>query len=132
MLFDILRQLLLLPPGEPSARVRYRRWAAFVHPRELVRQRNAERFHIGASGSTWILQLRLELEGGCPNVRIEKEQSWPEVDLGKAKFGQQRTQRVDVEEGAAQQGTRFLPAIEPVPRRNESHPPIPLATVRPR
>ena len=79
-----------------------------------------------------MFQLRLELQGGCPKIRIEKEQPWPEVDLSKAQFGQQRTPRVDIEEGAAQQAARFLPAIEPVARRNESHLPIPLATGGPR
>ncbi len=37
-----------------------------------------------------------------------------------------------LQERAARQGTRFLPTIEPVPRRNESHLAIPLATGGPR
>jgi hypothetical protein len=40
--------------------------------------------------------------------------------------------RHGLQERAARQGTRFLPTIEPVPRRNESHLAIPLATGGPR
>ena len=47
MLFDMLRQLLLLPVREPSARVPRERGGILVHARELMRQGDTERFHIG-------------------------------------------------------------------------------------
>src|SRR5262249_56201743 len=97
MLFDILRELVLLAAGEPSARVRRERWDILVHARELMRQRDAECFDIGLLGSTRILQLRLQLQRSFPDSKIEKEQTWLEFDFGEAKFGaEQWTQRVDV------------------------------------
>src|SRR5262249_33826804 len=105
MLFDILRQLLLLPVREPSARVRRERRGILVHARELMRQGDAQRFDIGLLGSTRILQLRLQLQRSFPDIDIEKEQAWLEFDFGETKFGaEQRTQRVNVEECAASQG----------------------------
>jgi hypothetical protein len=50
MLLDILRQLLSLPPGEPPMLVRFKRGATLVQPHQLVRQRDAEHFDIGALG----------------------------------------------------------------------------------
>src|SRR6185437_15335285 len=96
---------------------------------ELVRQGDAERVHIDALGSAWMLELRLELQHGRPNVAVEEEQSRPEVDFGEAELGEQRAARVDVEERAAQQAARFLPAVEPAPRRDERHLVIPFAAV---
>src|SRR5262249_40831174 len=52
VLFDILRQLLLLPVREPSARVRRERRGILVHARELMRQDDAQRFDIGPGTDT--------------------------------------------------------------------------------
>ena len=87
MLFDILRQLLLLPEREPSARVRRERGGILVHARELVRQGDTQRFDIGLLGSTRTRQLRLQLQRCFPDVRIKEEQTWLEFDLGESKFG---------------------------------------------
>ena len=37
-----------------------------------------------------MLQLRLELQDGCPDIGIEKEQVWLELDFGKTKLGVRR------------------------------------------
>src|SRR5262245_1045335 len=79
-----------------------------------------------------MLELRLELQHGRPNVAVEEEQSRPEVDFGKAELGEQRAARVDVEERAAQQAARFLPAVEPAPHGDKRHLVIPFAAVRSR
>jgi hypothetical protein len=89
MLLDILRQLLSLPPGEPPMLVRFKRGAALVQPHQLVRQRDAEHFDIGALGLARMLQLRLELQDGCPDIGIEKK-VWLELDSGKTKLGVRR------------------------------------------
>src|SRR5262245_56995227 len=68
MLFDKLRQLFLMPSGEPSAHARRRRCPTVVHLRELVRQGNTERFHIGPLRSAWMLQLTVVFDpcgSGC-------------------------------------------------------------------
>src|SRR6516164_8265554 len=130
MLFDILPQLLLLPVREASARVRRERRSILVHARELMRQGDTQRFDIGLLRSTRILQLRLQLQRSFPDIDIEKEQAWLEFDFGETKFGaEQRTQRVNVEECAASQGARLLPAIEPVSGRDEAHPAAPHPTI---
>jgi hypothetical protein len=89
MLLDILRQLLSLPPGEPPCWSPSSADAALVQPHQLVRQRDAEHFDIGALGLA-MLQLRLELQDGCPDIGIEKEQVWLELDFGKTKLGVRR------------------------------------------
>jgi hypothetical protein len=48
--------------------------------RELMGQGDAERFDIGLLGSTRILQLRLQLQRSFPDIKIEKEQTWPEFE----------------------------------------------------
>src|SRR5215470_1062294 len=115
---------------EPSAGVRRERRCILVHARELMRQGDAECIDIGLLGSTRILQLRLQLQRSFPDIEIEKEQAWLEFDFGETKFGaEQRTQRIDVKECAARQGTRLLPAIEPVSARDEAHPAAPRPAI---
>src|SRR5215469_8157634 len=132
MRVDVLGQFLLLPGGQPSAQLRVGDRTAVIHANELVRQGDAERVHIDALGSAWMLELRLELQRGRPNVAVEEEQSWTEIDVGEAELGEQRAARVDVEERAAQQAARLLPAVEAVASRHERHLAIPLAAARPR
>ena len=62
MLLDILRQLLSLPPGELPMLVRFKRGAALVQPHQLVRQRDAEHFDIGALGSDGCCSCALSLK----------------------------------------------------------------------
>src|SRR5215469_15744063 len=132
MRVDVLGQFLLLPGGQPSAQLRVGDRTAVIHANELVRQGDAERVHIDALGSAWMLELRLELQRGRPNVAVEEEQSGPEVDLGKAELGEQRAGGIYIDERAAQQAARFLPAVEAAARRDERHLAIPLAAARPR
>ena len=73
MLLDILRQLLSPSPGGSPMLVRFKRGAALVQPHQLVRQRDAE-----------------QLQDGCPDIGIEKEQVWLEIDFGKTKLGVRR------------------------------------------
>src|SRR5262249_49936527 len=95
---DISGQLLLLPGGQPSAQLRVGGRTAVIDAHELVRQGDAERVHIDALRSAWMLELRLELQRGRPNVAVEEEQSGTEIDVGEAEIGEQRAAWVDVEE----------------------------------
>src|SRR4249920_3625139 len=76
MLLDVLRQLVLLPAGQPAAQLVRRQRAAVVHARKLMRERDAERLDVSALRPARI-ELRLELDDGRPEIGVEEEQARP-------------------------------------------------------
>src|ERR1700752_3515102 len=80
-----------------------------------------------------VLDHRLELESGLPEIAIVKEQARLEFDLVKPQRGiGERPARIDVEVGCTRQYARPLPSAEVVPGGNESQLVREIAQGRPR
>src|SRR6201988_4498394 len=80
-----------------------------------------------------VLDRRLELESGLPEIAIVKEQARLEFDLLKPQRGTGgRPARIDVEVGCPRQYARHLPSAEVVPGGNESQLVREIAQGRPR
>src|SRR4030088_3755722 len=80
-----------------------------------------------------VLDQRLELESGLPEIAIVKEQARLELDLvePQRRIGE-RPARIDVEIGCAGQRTRGLPPAEVMAGRNEGQLLREIAQGRPR
>jgi hypothetical protein len=69
-----------------------------------VRQRDTERFGVLPVHRARVLDLRLELESGLPEIAIVKEQARLELDLAEPQRGiGERPARIDVEIGCTRQ-----------------------------
>ena len=131
VLLDVLRNLLLLPAGEPASNVLPFGSGAVVETQQLVHHHDAERLGILALIDTRILGLRLELGGCLPQVLVEEEQTRLELPFGKTQLGvDQWAAWIDVEVGDARQHPRLLPAEKPVAGGNEAQLPAEIVQGR--
>src|ERR1700687_1299052 len=121
MLLDIGGQPLLLPGCKAATIDRLAACSATVDVNEFVRQHDAERFGVLPEHRSRVLDLRLELKSGVPEIAIVKEQARLELDLAEPqrRIGE-RPARIDVEIGCARQHARSLPSAEGMTGRNES------------
>src|SRR5260370_21315214 len=83
MLLDIGGHPLLLPAGKAAATNRLATCTVTIDAYELVRQHDAERFGVLPVHRTRVLDLRLELKSGLPEIAIVEEQTRLELDLVK-------------------------------------------------
>src|SRR3982075_380164 len=133
VLLDIGGHPLLLPGRKAATTDRLAERSATVDANELVRQRDAERFGVLPVHRARVLDLRLELESGLPEIAIVKEQARLELDLAEPERGiGERTARIDVEIGCTRQRARSLRSVEIVPGRNEGQLLREIAQGRPR
>src|SRR6266436_2517591 len=120
MLLDIGGHPLLLPGRKAATTDRLAERSATVDANELVRQRDAERFGVLPVHRARVLDLRLELESGLPEIAIVKEQARLELDLAEPQRGiGEGPARIDVEIRCARQRARSLPSAEVMPGRYE-------------
>src|SRR5882757_5049713 len=121
VLLDIGGHPLLLPGRKAATTDRLAERSATVYANELVRQRDAERFGVLPVHRARVLDLRLELESGLPEVAIVKEQARLELDLAEPQRGiGERSARIDIEKGYTRQHARSRPCAEFMPGRNEA------------
>src|SRR5712671_5886993 len=80
MLLDIGGHPILLPGRKAATIDRLAACSATVDANELVRQHDAERFGVLPLPRARVLDQRIELEGGLPEVAIVKEQTRLELD----------------------------------------------------
>src|SRR6267378_128864 len=120
MLLDIGGHPLLLPGRKAATTDRLAERSATVDANELVRQRDAERFGVLPVHRARVLDLRLELESGLPEIAIVKEQARLELDLAEPQRGiGERPARIDAKMGYTRQHARSLPSVEVMPGRDE-------------
>jgi len=94
--------------------------AVAIEANELARQHDADRFGVLRLHRARILDQRLQLESGLPEIAIVKEQARLEFDLAEPQRGiGERPARIIVEIGRARQRARSLPSAEVMPGRNE-------------
>src|SRR5712664_2173629 len=118
-LLDIGGHPLFLPGRKAATIDRLTECSAAVDANELVRQHDAERLGV-LPGRARVIDLRLELESGLPEIAIVKEQARLELDLAEPQRGiDERPARIDVEIGCARQRARFLPSAKSMPGRYE-------------
>src|ERR1700751_2922109 len=121
VLLDLGDHPLLLPGRKAATTDRLVEFRITVDANELIRQHDAQRFGVLPMHRVLVLDHRLELESGLPEIAIVKEQPWLEFDLLKPQRGiGERPSRIDVEVGCARQYARHLPSAEVVPGGNES------------
>src|ERR1700757_1438364 len=133
MLLDIGGHPLLLPARKAATTDRLLGIRVTVDSNELMRQHDAERFGVLPMHRVRVLDHRLELESGLPEVAIVEEQARLEFDILKPERGiGERPTRIDVEVGCTRQYARPLPSAEVVPGGNESQLVREIAQGRPR
>src|ERR1700752_4002581 len=120
MLLDIGGHPLLLPARKAATTDRLVELCVTVDSNELMRQHDAERFGVLPMHGVRVLDHRLELESGLPEIAIVKEQARLEIDLLKPQRGiGERPARVEVEVGCRRQYAGSLPSAEVLPGGNE-------------
>jgi hypothetical protein len=128
VLLNELGHLFPLPAGKAAPKALGFQ-ATALKPYELVNQHGAERLGIGRR--PLILDLRFQLERGLPDVVVEKEQPRSELDLREPQLRVgERGVGIDLEERAAREHPRILPAVKPVAGGNEAQPATELALGR--
>src|SRR4029077_1677823 len=106
MLLDVGGHPLLLPGRKAATTDRLVEFRVTVDANELMRQRDAERFGVLPMHLVCVLDHRLELESGLPEITIVKEQARLEFDLLKPQRGiGERAPRIDVKNASARQMT---------------------------
>src|SRR3979411_616830 len=129
----ILRHSFLLPARKTAAADRPAACSVTVDANEFVRQHDAKRLSVLPVHRARIIDLRLELESGLPEIAIVKEQARLELDLAEPERGiGERTARIDVEIGCTPRRARALGSVEIVPGRNEGQRLREIAQGRPR
>src|SRR5882724_2571447 len=119
-LLDIRRHLVLLPGRKAATTDWPADCAVTIEANELMRQHDAEGFGVLRLHRARILDQRLQLESGLPEISIVKEQARLELDLDEPQRGiGERPARIDVEIGCTRQRARSLPSAEVMPGRNE-------------
>src|SRR5712691_10232479 len=81
MLLDIGGHPLLLPARKAAATGTPAECSVTIDTNEFMRQRDAKHFAILPGHRVRVLNQRLQLESGLPEIAIEKEQSRLEFDL---------------------------------------------------
>src|SRR6266702_4568347 len=133
MLLDIGGHPLLLPGSKAATTDRLVGFRATVDANELMCQHYAERFGVLPMRRVRVIDHRLELESGLPEIPIVKEQARLEFDLLKPQRGiGERSARINVEVGCVRQCARSLPSVEVAPGGNESQLVSEIAQGRPR
>src|SRR6266436_9889735 len=133
MLLDIGRHPLPLPGRKAATTDRSAESTVIVDANELVSQHDAERFGVLPGHRARVLDLRLELESGLPEIAIVKEQSRLEFDLLEPQCGiGEKPTRIDVEVCCTRQCARSLPSAEVMPGGNKSQLVREIAQGRPR
>src|ERR1700758_2960133 len=87
MLLDVGGHSLLLPRRKAATTDRLVEFRVTVDANELMRQHDAERFGVLPMHGVRVLDHRLELESGLPEIAIVKEQARLEFDLLKPQRG---------------------------------------------
>src|ERR1700682_2848735 len=97
MLLDIGGHALLLPARKVATADRPAACSATVDANEFVRQHDSERFGVLPGHRARVLDLRLELESGLPEIAIVKEQARLELALAQPpRRTGERAARLDV------------------------------------
>src|SRR6266853_1111955 len=119
-LLDIRRHPVLLPGRKAATTDRPAVSSLTVDANELMRQHDAKGFGVLRLHRARILDQRLQLESGLPEISIVKEQARLELDLDEPQRGiGERPARIDVEIGCTRQRARSLPSAKVMPGRNE-------------
>src|ERR1700682_496944 len=120
MLLDIGGHALLLPARKAATADRPAACSATVDANEFVRQHHSERFGVLPGHRARVLDLRLDLESGLPEIAIVKEQARLELDLAEPQRGiGERPAWIDVEISRTRQRARSLRSVEIMSSRNE-------------
>src|ERR1700676_25131 len=120
MRFDVVGHPLLLPTRKATVIDRPVRCRIAVDTNQLMRQQDTEGFGVLPMRRPRVLDLRLELESGLPEIAIIEEQPRLEFDLAKPQVGiGKRPARINVEIGYARQRARPLRPLKDMPGRNE-------------
>src|ERR1700730_4437173 len=120
VLLDIGGHPLLLPARKAAATGGPPGCGVTIDANDFMRQRDAKHFAVLPGHRVRVLNQRLQLESGLPEIAIEEEQSRLEFDLlePQRRIGKWPA-RIDVEIGGTRQCARFLPSAKVMPGRNK-------------
>src|ERR1700726_3651801 len=133
MFLNIGSHPLLLPTRKAAVADRSATRRVTVDANEFVRQQDAKRLRVLPVHRRRVLDQRLELESGFPEIPIVKKQARLELNLAEPqrRIGK-RPARIEVEIGCARQRARSLRSAKIMSSRDQSQLAREIAQGRPR